>query len=627
MFSLVCTIIISVFTIETTFGQISFYQDIFYGGVTGNGYNQWFSEYPGNIDINIEPGSTIRKAFLFFSIYRNPTDKQILFNGNSIQLSSEQAVNDSVYLEVGGTNIYLKTAVIDVTSFVSPSVNSYLITPPVVSNDLNGNFNEFYLLVLYDNPLLSRTSVSVFLNDKNFEPYNSYNFQGLNPMDTTKNIGLILQTDNICDTLHDGSFVFIDGNQIGLIGGTEYNSFTNCGVTGSFFYQNNQLYGLGNDTPDNTMQGSDAISNIESFVSNNSGFNLGFVYQNSNINEGNNCFNQFFVVYSSPCDTIGITTISDTSICNGDSIQLHVIGGQSYKWLPSIGLSCSTCPNPIFTGDSTTNYTVQIWNNDSCSVIRPIRINVKPKPIFGNISKSPSICGIDNGKVILSASNGTVLPVVFSINGSVQNSGTFSNLSAGEHNFIILDGNGCSTDTTINIIETNPTIAQFSVDPTTGTAPMTVVFSNTSTEASNFNWYINGVDQGNTLTSFVCDSSGNYFIQLIAWQYDPSCADTANQNIEIIEKLVIPTAFTPSNDGINDTWDLPNIDKIYPDNIVRIYNRWGELLFESKKGKYFQNEWDGTYNSSKLPIGTYYFIIDTNNKNKEVFNGIVTIIR
>ena len=92
--------------------------------------------------------------------------------------------------------------------------------------------------------------------------------------------------------------------------------------------------------------------------------------------------------------------------------------------------------------------------------------------------------------------------------------------------------------------------------------------------------------------------------------------------------FVIPTAFTPNNDNQNDRWEIVGLDSKYPTNSVRIFNRWGELLFESLEGKYSSNEWDGTYKGETLPVGSYYYIIElAKDKSSEPINGTVSIIR
>jgi gliding motility-associated-like protein len=86
--------------------------------------------------------------------------------------------------------------------------------------------------------------------------------------------------------------------------------------------------------------------------------------------------------------------------------------------------------------------------------------------------------------------------------------------------------------------------------------------------------------------------------------------------------LKIPNTFTPNGDGINDTWNIVNIDN-YPNCTVNIYNRWGQNVFSSIG---YVKSWDGKYNGALLPVSTYYYIIDLKNENKP-YSGSITIIR
>jgi gliding motility-associated-like protein len=87
----------------------------------------------------------------------------------------------------------------------------------------------------------------------------------------------------------------------------------------------------------------------------------------------------------------------------------------------------------------------------------------------------------------------------------------------------------------------------------------------------------------------------------------------------------IPTAFTPDGDGTNDFWIIPDLSTNFPNNIVRVYNRWGNLIFESEG---YATPWDGTYNGEELPVASYYFIVDFNDGGvTKPESGTVTIVR
>ena len=86
--------------------------------------------------------------------------------------------------------------------------------------------------------------------------------------------------------------------------------------------------------------------------------------------------------------------------------------------------------------------------------------------------------------------------------------------------------------------------------------------------------------------------------------------------------IIIPNTFTPNGDGVNDTWDIKNMAPCQ-DCTVNVFDRYGGKVFSSLG---YGKPWDGTYNGSKLPVGTYYYVINIQ-RNLKVLSGFVAIIR
>ncbi|AJR04847.1 gliding motility-associated C-terminal domain-containing protein [Siansivirga zeaxanthinifaciens] len=85
------------------------------------------------------------------------------------------------------------------------------------------------------------------------------------------------------------------------------------------------------------------------------------------------------------------------------------------------------------------------------------------------------------------------------------------------------------------------------------------------------------------------------------------------------ECLFINNEFSPNGDSANDFFVIDCIEN-YPDNVLEIYNRWGNIVY---KAKGYKNNWDGTSNgratlngSDKLPVGTYYYLLDLGDGTK-----------
>ncbi len=92
--------------------------------------------------------------------------------------------------------------------------------------------------------------------------------------------------------------------------------------------------------------------------------------------------------------------------------------------------------------------------------------------------------------------------------------------------------------------------------------------------------------------------------------------------VKVLKFPVIPNTFTPNGDGINETWVIQNLGD-YPNVRVQVFNRYGQLVFESKG---YTKPWNGTMNGNSLPFGTYYYVIEPGNDRKPV-TGYVTLIK
>lgn len=79
----------------------------------------------------------------------------------------------------------------------------------------------------------------------------------------------------------------------------------------------------------------------------------------------------------------------------------------------------------------------------------------------------------------------------------------------------------------------------------------------------------------------------------------------------------IPDGFSPNGDGVNETFRIPDIEFLYPNFTLEIYNRYGNLMFEGNRNK---PNWDGRNSDSSLmdgmaPNGVYFYVINFNKNN------------
>lgn len=132
---------------------------------------------------------------------------------------------------------------------------------------------------------------------------------------------------------------------------------------------------------------------------------------------------------------------------------------------------------------------------------------------------------------------------------------------------------------------------------------------------SNFNNPKNGtlINQGNGV--FVYNPRDGFsgvdsFTYVICDDGFISLCDTGIVRIEV-RGIKVPNSISPNDDGSNDGLVITGLE-LYPDNYLKVFNRWGDIVFESKN---YQNNWKGQLENAglsfgeRVPVGTYFYIL------------------
>lgn len=175
---------------------------------------------------------------------------------------------------------------------------------------------------------------------------------------------------------------------------------------------------------------------------------------------------------------------------------------------------------------------------------------------------------------------------------------------------------GCEGKTTkLDYIHVIPSpIADFQVTPmVTSISDPEVYFVNQSKFGTQYAWYFGDESPVDTtehpMHIYPNDEPGDYVVTLIV-SSDQNCQDTMRAVIRIQDILIyyIPNTFTPDHDGFNDTFKPVFTSGFDPMMYtLTIYNRWGEVLFESHDTNI---GWDGTYGGKVGLDGTYLWKVD-----------------
>jgi gliding motility-associated-like protein len=328
--------------------------------------------------------------------------------------------------------------------------------------------------------------------------------------------------------------------------------------------------------------------------------------------------------YTTPCDTFLTSIIADTSVCLGDSLQLFASGGNGYEWVNPLGMDNPTLAQPKVAPDSAFRYVVRIENEPGCTRTESVFVEVLPKPNVDSVSLFAEVCGNENGQLNVWTSGNENF--TYSLGALSQSNPTFSNLVSGEYNLSVTDSKGCSLDSIVFVPLTIEVEASFSASPESGGKPLDVEFTNTSQNATNYEWYIDSLFWDDTEhTAAYFDSIGEYPVQLFAFNKRPECVDSTTFTILVFETIYarIPNVFTPNNDGVNDvfTIDVRGASEVN----ASFFNRWGNEMhaLQTSSSGFEQTIplWDGTTLENQSVIdGTYFYTISITSIAGNVFD-------
>jgi gliding motility-associated-like protein len=259
-----------------------------------------------------------------------------------------------------------------------------------------------------------------------------------------------------------------------------------------------------------------------------------------------------------------------------------------------------------------------------CASVYNMTVEVFSTPLI-DAGNNVTIC--TGSSVQLIASGGTQ----YSWTNGIQNGQSFLPIQTQVYYVTGTDANGCEAADSVIVTLAPVPNAQFSSDANLGTAPLSVNFTNTSSNATSFDWNfgdgneISTIDLSNVSNLFL--NPGSYTVWLVA--SNGLCSDSISDIIIVNAPgesiLTVPNVLTPNGDGTNDEWF------IYTENVaeleVIIVNRWGNevAIIDGVAGS-----WNGkTTNGDDATDGTYFYKYTAKALNGENLSGhgFLTLIR
>ncbi|WP_026211381.1 T9SS C-terminal target domain-containing protein [Lewinella cohaerens] len=249
-------------------------------------------------------------------------------------------------------------------------------------------------------------------------------------------------------------------------------------------------------------------------------------------------------------------------------------------------------------------YTVQITDAMGCSVAASLML-AEPAPLVMTTEFiDPDCGGNDTGQAIITSISGGTAPYLHALNGGVFSEQLeYSNLTAGTYTLTTEDANGCITEISETLQARIIPIIDLGVDTSIELAEQLTLRPISSVPLDNFSWSpIDGlscIDCPNPILTAILPTTYTLSVTSVD---DCTTTDSIRISILDVRDVFVPNAFSPNNDGVNDELIVFGGPEVVLIKNFRVFNRWGDLLFEAKELLPNSNTmtWDGRYQGEIL---------------------------
>lgn len=348
-----------------------------------------------------------------------------------------------------------------------------------------------------------------------------------------------------------------------------------------------------------------------------------------------------------------ITSVSqDLVVCSGDISTVTAVGSggsspYTFTWFTNTGI-VGTGATINVTTNQTTQYGVILTETCGSMPDTAFMTIVVPQPLVPTLTPDDADGCFPHHVIFSNTTPGPGAVLMSTIDfGDGSQPITTNAMDTCSHTYDLpgtytvsitsVSDSGCvysNTFTNMITVYGNPH-ADFNISPNPTTIFETHVLlnNNSSTDVVSYSWSIQG---GTPATSSLEDVSvdlpegvvGNYNVTLVVTN-EHGCVDSVTKIAQVLSDVILyaPNTFTPDGDEFNQLWFL-HIDgiDIYQFDL-KVFNRWGELIWESHDPK---GAWDGTYQGKIVPYGGYTWVLETReivSDKKYTFNGHINVIR
>lgn len=315
--------------------------------------------------------------------------------------------------------------------------------------------------------------------------------------------------------------------------------------------------------------------------------------------------------------TTFLDQLEDVVVCPGGQALLEVYGGETYEWSPAAGLSDPFVPDPVAAPDTTTLYTVMVFDVCQRPFVDTVLVTVAGDSVFFDLGPDTLLC---EGETL--ALDVTTPTAVYEwSDGSTGPAFTVS--APGEYTVTVTRTDTfCTAADRLEVTYTPRPAIDLGHD-TVICLEQTLMLT-ADWPGSQVRW-----SDGTTGDTLLVREAGTWRVFLD--HYCGTLGDDIRVDIEDCRQFYLPTAFSPNDDGVNDVFYVQDGGDIREVVQFSLFNRWGDLVQQSVN--FLPNDksfgWDGKWQGKPATPGVYAWQLEVifRDGHRQRFSGDVSLIR
>ena len=310
--------------------------------------------------------------------------------------------------------------------------------------------------------------------------------------------------------------------------------------------------------------------------------------------------------------------------CFGSDVALFASGGSSFQWTGPNGFT-SNKQHPVIPKVKYTDagvYRVVVSSAGGCSNTDSTRLDIYPAA-KASISSDVTIC--EGKSTILNASGGVRyrwFPIAGLSNDTIANPSA-NPVDDTRYTVTVFSAYGCTDTASVKVGVIKKPVANAGPDKKTRPGRAIVLSGSIKGTNVSYSWIpTSNMSNSQSLQPSVNPSvDTKYTLQVVS---NIGCGTSTDEVfVRVYDKILIPNAFSPNGDGVNDNWVIEPLD-LFDESITQVYNRYGQVVYKSNG---YAKPWDGLANGKPVPAGNYYYVINLQTNNEPPLTGWVMIVR